>query len=192
VSLAEGTFGKAVFCAFVTAIQRLICGVGPPLRKADGSLMFNTAGEPELVTMREMSKIWAADKRLLYIRGECNDHVVLHVGLVQDLPETSSRMCIAIFFCKSGDGMLQLDVEFTEEAAGAAMGLMLAICTGNPNATPAEWQTPLMTITLKPITRWGQAWKPPCSSMHYTCNGAATHVGLSLYGCVFMCVCVCV
>jgi hypothetical protein len=173
---AEATLGKGLFCGFVTAVQRLLCGMGPypcgpQLEEQGAHVIVNAAGKAEYVGQEEADKRWFTDKEVAYM---CQYHCScpLHAELCPTLP---GKADIIISVHRHRRNMLHVSVYFTKEKAAAATGLMLAICTGNPEATPSHWKMDLGGITLEQFSRVDAGPPPlasrPASAMQHAYRG---------------------
>jgi hypothetical protein len=183
MSTAEETFGKGLFWGFVTAVQRVMCGLGPSLQNRRDRLVIDAAGGSELITENEKDKWRSPDGHFASLR-RWGHAWVFQAVLLQELPGSGGYAAMVMDFFKDDKGNVELLFEFDEVAAEAATGVLLAICTGNPEATPAHWQSPLKQITL---TRTGElgGWWPHYAVLQYGCAGAVAECRQCL--CVCMC-----
>ncbi len=160
VLAAEATLGKDLFDGLVTAVQRIMCGLtpypgGPHLKDFVDGLVISDAGEARVVT-RPRSEWWRAmgtytpyeNYRVYAYRF--NSAFPLDALVRSEHGRTTDRVCLS--FEVMPYGTVHVAVTFHSVAAVTATGLMLAICTGNPEATPAQWQNPLVRVTLIQLT----------------------------------------
>jgi hypothetical protein len=67
--------------------------------------------------------------------------------------------------------------DFGDFATAAGVGLLSAICTGNPDATPADWENPLKWIAVYDRADGLAAGWPRYYVQKYGYAGAAPYVG---------------
>ncbi len=142
MSVAEDTFGKGIFCGFVTAVQRRLCDKRPTLQSDNNLFIIKADGELEPVTEEEKDRRWNTNGQVAYMRVHLqrwDNRFVVMAYILHNLPESGRTATVGVDAFKDGAGKLDLRVELGEVSAEAAAGLMLAICMGNPEATPAHW-----------------------------------------------------
>jgi hypothetical protein len=150
---AEDTLGKGLFTGFVTVARRLLCGLGPypggsPLVVRGDTLIIDAAGTAEYVEGMETLTRWSAEKQAASV---WQNH--WSCPLFAELCPTRAGKADIIISVDRHPGhsrnMVHWSDNFTKEKAGTAMGLMLAICTGDPEATPAHWKMGFGGVTLE-------------------------------------------
>jgi hypothetical protein len=75
---------------------------------------------------------------------------VLFMQLCPKLPRMAD---ITVNFRRERHNRLHMNVTFTKEAAEAAMGVVLAMCTGNREAMPPNWKNGVGRVTLQQFIR---------------------------------------
>jgi hypothetical protein len=188
MSLADETFGKGIFCGFVTAVQRMLCDKRPTLQNGDNLFIIKADGGLEAVTGKEKKERWHANGHVAYMRIQVrsrDNRCMVHAYILQKFPESGRTARIGLDIYENG-GKLHLCARFDEFSADAVAGLMLAICTGNPDAMPAHWHIPLKWISIYRRTAESGPGLPAYSVLHHKCAGAAAYVRTVYF--VFVCV----
>ncbi len=149
ISVGEEAFGKAMFCAFVTAFRDMMMGSEGDACMGlhpDNCLLITPAGKAQIRTKDEaMEGIHVTPGGLLRVHPEWMGNL-LYADLVQVIPGHLLWMQMRVRTTATGD--LGLTVVVNHAAAAAAVGVLLAICTGDPKAMPSCWRNPLNTVTL--------------------------------------------
>ncbi len=153
IRLAEDTFGKVMFCAFVRAFQNcmrdpaaypnlLLYGRNRVVVNVDGELVFTMA--------EEVGRRFVDDECLLVLGNDRCEHTYPMFGwLLQKGSRGGNGAEINMSVLMPGrTDVSQFHVRVDREAAAVAVGVILSIFTGNAEATPTHWHFPLHTLIL--------------------------------------------
>ncbi len=154
IALGKETYGECRFCGIVTAFQRGMCGLDPlpgvrlPTRWGTGG-RINAVGET-LVGPRSREEA-AEGPRCQVWRYDSVSHVLGAVVWLE-VPRIRTADGYRLTTASVSDIRLQLSstprrgvywrVSLGKEAPAPAIGLLLAICTGNPEALTPCFQRP--------------------------------------------------
>jgi hypothetical protein len=155
IALGRQTYGEAMFNAIVRASQRALCGLdafaGELSRTGPYGVTMNAAGELESERHARGSVekprclVWKTDddpKDLLFAHVEGSQRRIYRPTSNDFRTATVSRMYISVGKTLAS-GLVRLDVRIGKEAPAAAMGLLLAICTENPETLSPCFQRPV-------------------------------------------------
>jgi hypothetical protein len=161
IALGKDLYGKDRFSGIVRAVQRGMRGLDPcpGISLGDGRWRINGTGDPEVLA-REAQL--ALGPSMDMFRCELPCHVIRAHARVnlpsKDVPNhCSSFVRISSIFLdlrKSRAGGLYWSVEIGKEGAAAAMGLLLATCTDNPQTlTPCFERPGTMKVRIRGLSR---------------------------------------
>jgi hypothetical protein len=144
----ETAFGKDMFWGFVRAFRRVLQRGRPfsyPRNEGPYWFIINAAGEPVPATEEEGNKRWRTNGQLFHIWDlQCS---TVQAELVRELPGSFKIARIQMSLRRSLGEFSGMHVRMTKADAGAAMGLIFAVWTQDPNSR-REFEFPLSTTSL--------------------------------------------
>jgi hypothetical protein len=105
ISLAEETFGKGLICAFVTAVQRMMCGLGPTLQEGFDTLLIDAAGASRVFSEDYLMERRGRRRHGAHLRKWGNGRV-LQAVLYRELPEPDEAAGVWMDFFQTSDGRI--------------------------------------------------------------------------------------
>ncbi len=160
LSAAEETFGKGMVSGFVEAFQRILFGLAPfpglPLDGIPRRVIIDSAGRPGVLPAIKESwdKLLTNGERIGVFGGFTGSQQFAHIYQAGPVICIQSiRLMLSSNFWvnvrSSSEAGIYLSACVERKDATAGMGLLLAICTRNPEAMPACWRGPLSKATLQ-------------------------------------------
>jgi hypothetical protein len=166
IALGKEAYGEGMFCSIVRAFQRGMCGLDPcpgvvlDLQNGDG-VHINGAGEFEA---RRESDETVAEGPISQVRRFDNATHVLGAQVEINLPpvydaeydvfDSVSVSQVLVELRRTARRGLQWTVSLGKEAPAPAIGLLLAICTENPETLTPCFQRPgTMNLGVDGISR---------------------------------------
>jgi hypothetical protein len=151
ISVGEETYGKHRLSSFAKAVGQLMVsrdgypGLSP---EAHNMLVINAAGEAELLTRGQLQERQRVGQDVLvsYIHLYHRPSPRMFARLWRVLPgggrvREDANIGLVLFYKREGGAELRVLVN--SDAHEAAMGLLLAMCGGNPVAVPASVGNPV-------------------------------------------------
>jgi hypothetical protein len=150
IALAEEKYGRGQVKGIVRAIQRAMCGLEPcpgipdTCRGTPDIVVFDQAGEPRLVARTVANRMWEEGTRMARI--SCGLFTVkadlqLHWDGPGSYADRSALVWVDVSRHLSGDMQV---IARLWEATPASIGVVLAICTANPDTVLPCMQSPVI------------------------------------------------
>jgi hypothetical protein len=156
ISIAEDIFGKDELQGFVRALNHLMSNEDAyrSLQSSKGKwLAIDAAGGSNLVTQGDMARMRKANGRLLNICKPSSGP--LKADLIRNPSPGQDSAHIQVFAYVLSSRVVHLVVRPNKKETTASIGLLLALCAENPEASPASWRFPLSTTTFRLKGCWG-------------------------------------
>ncbi len=160
ISAGEKEYGKDLFWGFVRAFQRTMWALDPvpaaDFEKGSNTLIVDSSGEARLVTGDELCKSLDAGSIGAYVQksrpfrgGDCGVYGLMDQRNHRGTGYVDGPVSITLFNLP-GERLRLRAVCWEHEAneATLACALLLAICTGGPEALPPRWESPLNVIDV--------------------------------------------
>jgi hypothetical protein len=152
IATGKETLGDGAFSGVMTALQRTVCGLETCPGLVGRSFDLATIGSDGVWEMVSMFGAWLrwiekgtkAQMRRGIDWGEPFDVKIL----VKD--RCGQAPCMSFEVLRGAKGYVQLEVRMKKQAASAGLGLLLAVCTGNPEALLPHLQGSVaLTVTIE-------------------------------------------
>jgi hypothetical protein len=140
VSLGEETYGKKMFSGIVRAFQKNMRDSDAyPALVEWNVLSVNANGEVEYPESREMVRKYESGGPRVSMAREFGDRELFVVLYWRD-PGSGKCAKVVVYSTTGDEGLVELSVTASREAAAAAAGFLFAICAGDCELMPACWQ----------------------------------------------------